>query len=176
LKGTWNIILPKSIEEYELGLNKRVRYNLSHREKMAKRNYKLEVCSKVNKKYLWMFYMLHEKRWGSRWTKGRLRKFLDYYIDALGDAVWLDILLFNDSPGFASLGVECGDIVYSALSGYDITYKKYGPGIFLHYCKVKTAIQRGFVEYDFMKGDSSYKQSLGAQKRSRYTLKRSEYA
>ena len=175
LKGSWNIILPKSIEEYELSLNKKVRYNINYREKLARKDHKFEICSKVDKDHLWMFYMLNKKRWGPRWFRGQLRNFLDCYIDALGDKIWVDVLMLDDIPVFTTLGMVCGDIFHSFLSGYDDTYKKYGPGKLLYYHKIRQTIKLGFSEYDFMKGDSIHKQSLGAQKRLRFILERSMY-
>src|SRR5262249_16659498 len=54
-------------------------------------------------------------------------------------------------------GLRYGPIFYFYQSGFDPAYRKYSVGVATMGLSIKTAIEEGASEYDFLHGDEEYK-------------------
>lgn len=56
------------------------------------------------------------------------------------------------------------------MTGRDETFEGPPAGVLLHAYSIRDAIERGFVEYDFLRGDEPYKYSFGCNERRIYSI------
>jgi len=56
------------------------------------------------------------------------------------------------------------------MTGRDETFEGPPAGVLLHAYSIRHAIERGFVEYDFLRGDEPYKYSFGCKERKIYSI------
>jgi tetratricopeptide (TPR) repeat protein len=56
------------------------------------------------------------------------------------------------------------------MTGRDETFEGPPAGVLLHAYSIRHAIERGFVEYDFLRGNEPYKYSFGCKERQIYSI------
>jgi len=116
------------------------------------------------------------KRWGDK--KGvRLagiidnnRKMLRHCFDA--GALFLPILWRGDKPGgaLATYIDHKKKTFLFFITGRDPSFNNPQPGLVLHAHSIRYAIQNGFAEYDFLRGNEDYKYSFGVDERPIKTI------
>jgi CelD/BcsL family acetyltransferase involved in cellulose biosynthesis len=110
------------------------------------------------------FARLHEKRWeqdgGSELTgHARLMDFQRRLMPGLSRAslIRFDELWIDGECRSSVYGLDNGHTFYYYNSGYDLDYSHLSVGLVLLGLSVKHAIGRGALDYDFLRGDETYK-------------------
>lgn len=105
--------------------------------------------------------------WQERWKQPteQFRILLRYSMET--GALWLSTLWLGEEPiaGLACFVDAHKGRMYSYMGGYDPNYSKLAPGKILDGTSIRFAIEHGFKEYDYLRGDEPYKFRLGAIKR-----------
>lgn len=122
-------------------------------------------------------FRLHDARWSSRGGSGvmngaRLRDFHRRAASALQSAGMLRLysLRMDCEIRAALYCFSRGDRTYYYLSGFDPALSAYSPGSQLIDHAIRDARERGQAEFDFLRGEESYKTRWGAQPRSNYRI------
>jgi len=106
---------------------------------------------------------LHKKRWSKGLSEAfqsdSVIAFHREFAQLAADRGWLRLLsLFLDSiPASALYGLKYGPTFYFYQSGFDPAYSKHSVGVATMALAIKTAIEDGASEYDFLHGDEEYK-------------------
>jgi CelD/BcsL family acetyltransferase involved in cellulose biosynthesis len=107
---------------------------------------------------------LHRKRWEAPGTSeafhsGPIVAFHREFVQVAADRGWLRLLLLwlDGTPTAALYGLRYGPVFYFYQSGFDPAYSKHSVGVATMGLAIKTAIEEGAAEYDFLHGDEEYK-------------------
>lgn len=110
------------------------------------------------------FAFLHEKRWekdgGSEATGlPQLMKFHRAVVEDLAEKklVRFDEIWVEGECRASVYGLDNGETFYYYNAGYDLDWANYSVGMVLIGLSIKTAIARGNVLYDFLRGEETYK-------------------
>jgi CelD/BcsL family acetyltransferase involved in cellulose biosynthesis len=161
------LLLPNSYDEFYLNLKGKFRSNIRNRENKLKkigsvdyRTYKdfpsLDTALKV-------FFELNRKRFRAKGIKGYFedgsRK--NFHIEiakifAAKGYLHLGFLVVNEKPVAADYSFKYKQKLYAFLSGFDPEYSKYGVGRISELYHIKSAIEEGINEYDWMRGFEPY--------------------
>jgi CelD/BcsL family acetyltransferase involved in cellulose biosynthesis len=108
--------------------------------------------------------MLHHRRWGGvgmseAFQSAPVIAFHREFADLAAQRGWLRILVLylNDVPVAALYGWLYGSVFYFYQSGFDPAFNKYSVGVATMALSIKTAIEDGASEYDFLHGNEEYK-------------------
>jgi CelD/BcsL family acetyltransferase involved in cellulose biosynthesis len=79
--------------------------------------------------------------------------------DNLGPRGWLYVALLEqgDQPIAYQLGFRCGSKFWDYAKAYDRSFSCFAPGTLLLLSLLDYCFERGFREYDFLRGEESYK-------------------
>jgi CelD/BcsL family acetyltransferase involved in cellulose biosynthesis len=107
---------------------------------------------------------LHHKRWGSHGTSEAFQSesivaFHRDFVQLAANRGWLRLLILslNEAPAAALYGLRYGPTFYFYQSGFDPAYGRHSVGAATMGLTIKTAIEEGASEYDFLHGDEEYK-------------------
>jgi CelD/BcsL family acetyltransferase involved in cellulose biosynthesis len=113
------------------------------------------------------FVSLHQKKWGAQGKTGSFggsegQDFLNFHLDvshSFTEKGWLGLyfLMANDNPVAAKYAFKYKQKIFCYLTGWDPAYAIYSVGNLSHILLMKEGIKEGFIEYDMMRGDESYK-------------------
>lgn len=176
------ISLSDSWEEYVAGLSSNLRSVMRKRSRRLKNTHKVrfvKLDEGINlDDALESFFTLHKARWKSRGKSGILdahehaqqfhkRIAFDFYRNG-----WLHIFLLevDDRPVASLYGYRLGDTHLQYNSGYEEDWSRFGVLKQLFALTIEDAINSGLREFDFMKGDESYKFEWTRKSRSMYRL------
>jgi hypothetical protein len=175
------ITIPESIEDFlaNIPFRKSLRKGLRNLEKdhgkvELKAYYELGSLDDTMK----FFFDLHQKNWTARKEPGAFssQKTRDIYMDRaklFEEKGWfaLDFLTVNDIPVAAKYSIKYKQKLSACLSGFDPKYASYSVGKLLLIKVIEKCIKEEIKEYDFMKGDESYKFSLTNKYRRNSSIK-----
>ena len=87
-------------------------------------------------------------------------------------SLWLAVSWAGDQPLAALAGFvdPAKKTMYSFMSGYNVEFDKLSPGRVLDGYSIRYGIEQGYQSYDYLRGDSGYKYSLGGQERFTQSL------
>lgn len=162
------VILPSNFEDYLKGLGSNWRRNMRRWGKKLKQDFKAEfkICNNVETidDALRTFFDLHQKRWQSRRQAGAFadKTFRDFHHDVAKSFVekgWLTLcfLTLNDKPVSAVYAFKYAEKMFNYLTGFDPQYSKYRVGHLIFLYLIEHSMNNGIKEFDFMRGDESYK-------------------
>jgi len=108
---------------------------------------------------------LHRKRWGAApgmseaFHSEAIIAFHRDFVTLAAEQGWLRLLVLhlNGTPVAALYGLLYGSVFYFYQSGFDPEYGKHSVGVATMAIAIKTAIEEGAVEYDFLHGAEEYK-------------------
>jgi CelD/BcsL family acetyltransferase involved in cellulose biosynthesis len=107
---------------------------------------------------------LHHKRWGTTGESDAFQSapiiaFHREFADLAAKRGWLRILLLylNGAPAAALYGWLYESVFYYYQSGFDPDYSRHSVGVATMAFAIKTAIEEGATEYDFLHGSEEYK-------------------
>jgi CelD/BcsL family acetyltransferase involved in cellulose biosynthesis len=115
------------------------------------------------------------RMWCERWAKSkgdRLRTILESTREELSDAMdngtlFMTVLWRDDKPIGANscmLDLTKREVLFQ-LGARDASAEDLSPGLLLHADAIRAAIERGFVRYDFLRGNEPYKFSFATAER-----------
>ena len=164
------ISLPSTFDTLRSKLSKNMRQNLNKYLRRIKANYHIEF-----KRYdeagfsaidaMNIFMKLHEARWTQEGESGAFKdnpRFRDFHFEiakTFSDKGWLGLyfLFANHEPVSAQYTFEYGDKIYYYLGGFDPRFSSYSVGNITIMFLLERGIQKGFKEYDMMRGYEFYK-------------------
>jgi len=92
-----------------------------------------------------------------------LRKAAHYFLEAGRLRMWrLDA---SGTPIAVIMCIRSGASVVFYTTGYDVAWKKYGPGRRIMARAIRAAIDEGAAQFDFLRGDEPYKREWGTEMR-----------
>ena len=107
---------------------------------------------------------LHHKRWDAVGTSEAFQtaaviEFHREFVQRAAQQGWLRILVvwLNNQPAGSLYGLRYGPTFYFYQSGFDPAFKKHSVGVATMGLAIKSAIEEGALEYDFLHGDEEYK-------------------
>jgi CelD/BcsL family acetyltransferase involved in cellulose biosynthesis len=110
------------------------------------------------------FFDLHQKRWRSQGQSGAFadKTFRDFHRDvamsfAEKGELNLCFLTLNDEPVSTIYAFKYAQKMFNYLSGFDPQYSEYRVGHLVFLNLIEYSINNGIREFDFMRGDESYK-------------------
>ena len=177
------ITLPESNDVFMQSLDKNLRKDLERCMRNLEKDYqkveikRYEALGSVEEG-MDIFFELHQKRWKSKGTKGAFssQEARDFSVDVankFADRGWLALyfLTVKDEPIAAQYCHEYGQKMYYCLGGFDIEYSKYSVGNLLTVKIIEDCIKRKLREYDFLKGNESYKLRWTTQYRTNFGIR-----
>jgi GNAT superfamily N-acetyltransferase len=124
-----------------------------------------------------VLFELHQKRWREKGSKGAFTDswVKDFYLDITKqfyDQDWLQlrVLKVNDDPISSYYNFKYNKRIYYYQSGSDPNWSKYSVGDLLLADCIKSAIQKGYIEFDFMRGAEDYKKRWGTKNKYNFRL------
>jgi CelD/BcsL family acetyltransferase involved in cellulose biosynthesis len=162
------IILPSKFEDYFKGLGSNWRRNMRRWVKKLKQDFKVEfkICNSVETidDALRTFFDLHQKRWRSKRQPGEFadKTFCDFHHDvarSFAEKGWLTLcfLTLDDEPVSAVYAFKYAQKMFNYLTGFDPQYSIYRVGHLIFLYLIQHSMNNGTKEFDFMRGDESYK-------------------
>lgn len=162
--------LPQSFDHLMKSLNKNMRQNLNKylRRINAEHHVELKKYDEAGfsvKEAMQIFVKLHEKRWGLKGEGGAFKNndvFRRFHMDVaerFATNKWLGLyfLMVDGEPVSVQYTFEYGQKMYYYLAGFDPQYSNYSVGNLTIMFILKRCIDKGFTEYDLMRGDEPYK-------------------
>jgi CelD/BcsL family acetyltransferase involved in cellulose biosynthesis len=120
---------------------------------------------------------LHEACWNDRGRPGVFqRKSFRQFHKMISQKFYetqrlaLFFLFCGDMPIAAEYGFTYRNKFYSYQAGYDPAYKKFGIGKLMQILTLKYFIDKGYQEFDFLRGELAYKDKYADQKRHNVRL------
>lgn len=166
--------LPSSWDDYLASLRKTDRHELRRKIRRAESAGALsyEVLREPDRVEgaLETFFRLHQSSGDPRkahFLQPHIRAFFTDVSLAFAERGWLRLamLRFDEIPIATVLSFHRGGAVQLYNSGYDPHYRPISPGIVLLAYELRSAIEEGHTQYDFLRGDEPYKYDFGAQDR-----------
>jgi CelD/BcsL family acetyltransferase involved in cellulose biosynthesis len=104
-----------------------------------------------------------------------ISKYADVFrslIDNLGPGNWLYVALLElgDHPAGYQIGFRCGDKLWDYNKAYDESFSRFAPGTLLLTEMLDYGFQRGYREYDFLRGEEPYKLVWSTASHQRFRL------
>jgi CelD/BcsL family acetyltransferase involved in cellulose biosynthesis len=174
------IPLDDSWEKFTKRLSKNTRTNLGRRRRQVAKQFKAEydVASAATlREAMEELFRLHNARWRRRGTSGALAgtRMQGFHHDMAAQFVargWLRLhrLKLDGVTRAAFYCFQLGTRVYYYLSGFDVAFGKYSIGNVLMAQAIETAIADGAREFDFLRGDETYKFAWKAEERETLRL------
>lgn len=126
---------------------------------------------------MYALFQLHETRWRRRklpgvFTNPRVRRFHQLVARGFAERGWLRLhtLSFEKEIKAALYCFHCRGSAYYYAGGFDPTLARSSPGTVLTGRAIQTAADEGMREFDFLRGDESYKYTWSAINRTNYRL------
>ena len=168
------IALPSNSDEYIVSLDTHFKKNLRHRTKriheLGKIDFSVAPRDISIPDAMRAFFNLHESRWAQQGQKGALTGDLIKAMhteaaERLSRYLYIGFLELNGKKIACQYGYTYKNIRYSYLRGWDPEFKKYGVANILLMHLIEEAIKNGEQEYDFLRGNESYKFDFTKDKR-----------
>jgi hypothetical protein len=177
------IQLPNSFDEFLNSLKPHFRKQLRRCLRNLKKEYgKVELMESREfgsiENAISIFFDLHQERWNSKGTSGAFHtvKIRNMFIERAKiflEKDWLGLyfLMVNDKPVAVNYTLKYNKKISSCLTGFDPKYHRYSVSNLLLLKIVERSISYGFTEYDFMRGEESYKSKWTKNYKTNFTLK-----
>ncbi len=168
------VTLPNNNELFLQTLGQGMRSGLKRYETKAMKDYKVEFVKydKMGtvKEAMKIFFELHQKRQTQTGEAGLFAESANrsFHLDvanAFAEKGWLSLffLTFNDEPVSCIYCYEYNKKLYFYLSGFDPEYAYYRPGHLTFKYIIKYGIEKGLKEFDFLRGNETYKSLWGTK-------------
>jgi CelD/BcsL family acetyltransferase involved in cellulose biosynthesis len=157
-----------SWESYLAGLGPEHRYNVRRRIKNLSKRFEVRFeaagTEAERREALSLLVKLHAMRWGKNGGSGVFRApgLLPFHEEMSRLALErgrlrLFVLQLDGKPVAALYGFRYKHVFYFYQSGFDPDYGKFSVGLATMGLAIKSAIEEGAAEYDFLYGDEPYK-------------------
>ena len=168
------IALPSNPDEYMVSLDNHFKKNLRSRtnriHELGKVNFTVAPRDMNIPDAMRAFFNLHESRWALQGQQGALsgeavKAMHAEAAERLSRYLYIGFLELNGKKIACQYGYTYNNTRYSYLRGWDPEFKKYGVANILLMHLVGEAIKSGVREYDFLRGNESYKFDFTKDKR-----------
>jgi CelD/BcsL family acetyltransferase involved in cellulose biosynthesis len=157
-----------SWENYLSELGSSQRYNFQRRLRSLEKTggFRVEMATVADwSRSLDVLIELHHKRWGTRTESSEafqsesITAFHREFVPAAAGRGWLRLmsLWIADRPVAALYGLRYGNTFSFYQSGFDPEFAKKSVGLVMMGLAIRSAIEEGVAEYDFLHGDEEYK-------------------
>lgn len=167
--------LPQRIEGLIAGIPPGHRRSIIRAQKAFEENrdFNIQSASKENlPDHLHAFFRLHRTRWKGRNLPGMLaeQRLQDFHCEVSGGMLkrgWLRLygLHYGEEIIAALYSFAGKNRIYSYLSGFDPAFSKLSPGTVMICYAIHEAVKEGMQEFDFLRGEETYKYHWGARDR-----------
>jgi len=174
------IPLNSSWDEFVKRLSKNMRTNLGRRRRQVQKQFRAEydvATAATLQTAMEELFRLHNARWRRRGVSGafagaRMQAFHHEVARRFLERGWLRLhrLRLDGQTRAAFYCFQLGTRVYYYLSGFDVEYGKYSIGNVLMAQAIERAIADGATEFDFLRGDETYKLAWNAEERETLRL------
>jgi CelD/BcsL family acetyltransferase involved in cellulose biosynthesis len=174
------IPLNASWEEFVKRLSKNMRANVGRRRRQVAKQFRAEydvATEDTLPTAMEDLFRLHNARWRRRGVSGafageRMQRFHHEVARRFLARGWLRLhrLRLDGETRAAFYCFQLGTRVYYYLSGFDVAFSKYSIGNVLMAQAVERAIADGATEFDFLRGDETYKLAWKAEERETLRL------
>jgi CelD/BcsL family acetyltransferase involved in cellulose biosynthesis len=155
-------------QTYVSGLGANIRKNLNRYLRLLPSNFEMQVdCVRdvdSADSALDTVIELHEKRWKRAGTSEAFQnpEVIDFhreFVRLAAERDWLRLLIvrLNGQPAASLYALRYGPTFYFYQSGFDPAFSKHSVGVATMGLSIKTAIEEGALEYDFLHGNEEYK-------------------
>jgi CelD/BcsL family acetyltransferase involved in cellulose biosynthesis len=161
-------------------LSKNTRTNLGRRRRQIQKQFRAEydvATGETLATAMEELFRLHNGRWRRRGVAGafagaRKQAFHHEVAQRFVERGWLRLhrLRLDGETRAAFYCFQLGARVYYYLSGFDVAFGKYSIGNVLMAQAIERAIGDGAREFDFLRGDETYKLAWGAKERRTHRL------
>lgn len=179
------IPLPNSFDLLMKELDKKLRRNLNYYLRKINKEHNVELKKYDEAGYsveeaMEAFIKLNEKRWTLKGELGSFkskelafRNFHEDIANCFAQKGWLGLyfLTVDSEPACAQYTFEYGQKTYFYLGGLDPQYLGYSIGNLTIMFLLKRCIERGFKEYDLMRGGELYKNRWACTYRRNFELR-----
>jgi CelD/BcsL family acetyltransferase involved in cellulose biosynthesis len=173
--------LPRSAEEYNASLTTRFKKNLRYYSRTLQRQGEVEYLTVENAPDIEDAFddllRLHRSRFHSRGADSaflgpQAEAFHRAALRSLTKAGWASIhmLKLNGNCIAASYELLCGRRISFYQSGIDPAYSRFSVGQQLIHFAIESGIEKGYSEFDFLRGNETYKSKWVDDIRNVYTL------
>lgn len=163
------ITLPVTWDAYYQTLGPNFRSYLRRSERKIQQNYQVQhqICSDYGavNQIMKTLFELHQKRQRSKKRVGvfaeeRMRKFHLDVARCFFERGWLmlDSMLLNNELAAIGYNFVYANKVYYYLSGHDPLFSDYSVESLRHMSLIRSCINNGLTEYDFLRGNEAYKE------------------
>jgi CelD/BcsL family acetyltransferase involved in cellulose biosynthesis len=160
--------LPENWKDLLNMLSPKMRHNLRYYRNRFEKEFKVCYEDIENRELLEenisLLFQLHQKRWTENGSRGAFADSLtkNFYRDIsyqFFDKDWLRlrVLKANDHPVSICYNFKYNEKFYYYQSGRDPNWSKYSVGDLLLADTIRYAIQNGYNEFDFLRGEENYK-------------------
>lgn len=175
------LALPATWDAFMAGLGKKMRSNLSYHERLLQRTFPESSCTLADSATLdaamTALFELHQRRWNARWLPGvlgnrRVQGFHREVARRFLDRDWLRLHLLT-VDGVVRSALYCyslGGCTYYYLGGFAPELGKYSLGTLLTARAIRCAVEEGCREFDFLRGDETYKMRWSPRERRNYRI------
>ena len=176
----FNTELPDNWDDYLVTLSKKFRWNVQYYTRRLNREH--EVVFRLSdvqsiEKDIGLFFKLHQKRFMAKKKPGaylnpKFRKFHAGLAAALQKCGWLSLYVMeiDKEPVAALYGFSFADSFYYYLGGFEPTWGAMSVSTVLIARAIEDAISAGLHNFNFLRGQESYKQKWQAQESANYRL------
>jgi len=175
------IILPNSISVLMERWSGNMRRNISRRTRKLHQTHHVKFKTHMDfgsvNEAMKVFIDLHQKRWKSQGEPGAFasKSFRDFHTDVaelLANRNWLSLcfLMADDEPVATIYSFDYNYKGYEYLTGFNPAYETYGVGNIVKKLVIERCIQRGFREYDLLRGSDPYKMDWTTEIRKNYEI------
>jgi CelD/BcsL family acetyltransferase involved in cellulose biosynthesis len=174
------IPLAPTWDAFSARLSKNTRTNLGRRRRQVAKQFHAEydlAAPETLHQALEELFELHNTRWQRRGVSGafageRMQAFHHEVARRFLERGWLRLhrLKLDGQTRAAFYCFQRGARVYYYLSGFDYAFSKYSIGNVLMARAIETAIGEGAREFDFLRGDETYKFAWKAEERETLRL------
>lgn len=173
--------LPENWNDLLNMLSPKMRHNLKYYRNRLEKEYRVHCEDIENRdlleKNMNILFELHQKKWTDEGARGAFDDSCakDFYRDITQqfyDQDWLQLLVLkiNEHPVSICYNFKYNNKFYYYQSGRDPDWYKYSTGDILLADTIRYAIQKGFTEFDFLRGNENYKKHWKAKDNYNFRL------
>jgi len=169
------INLPQTFEDYLASLNRKDRHEFKRKlKRLEKISYRFLFDEEINQTNFDQFIKLHQQSdpEKNQFMSDQMKNFFWQLVN-INDSVWQIKFssMFIENQKVASVLYFSNNkemLLYN--SGFNPEFNQYSVGLISKVFMIKTAIEKNFLTFDFLRGNERYKYDFGAKDRILYQI------
>ncbi len=166
------LILPDSWEKYLESLDRKNRHELRRKiRRLEKYGVIFESGAIDNNSIDELIRLMKFSEDKNKFLSANMQIFFKDIVKTFNNnEISIDFLKFENKNIAATLSFKYKKILYLYNSGFDPNYSSLSPGLLSKAFLIKKAIEQGYSEFDFLRGNERYKYDLGGRDRRLYNI------